>query len=96
MGVGTSTGHILIYDIRSSKPLLIKDHMNETPIKCIEFHKSMNYIYSMDSAVVKIWDKTTVSDVLGDISYLVLLRFQIIILITGEAIYQHRIISGFQ
>lgn len=59
MGVGTSTGHILIYDIRSSKPLLIKDHMNETPIKCIEFHKSMNYIYSMDSAVVKIWDKTT-------------------------------------
>lgn len=61
MGVGTSTGHILLYDIRSSKPVLVKDHMNEIPIKCIEFHKQMNYVYSMDASVVKIWDKNTVS-----------------------------------
>lgn len=61
MGVGTSTGHVLLYDIRSSKPLLIKDHMNETAIKKIDFHKSMDYVYSMDSSVVKIWDKNTVS-----------------------------------
>ncbi|PZC78778.1 hypothetical protein B5X24_HaOG217104 [Helicoverpa armigera] len=59
MGVGTSTGHVLLYDIRSSKPLLVKDHMNEMPIKKLEFHKSMNYVYSMDSTVVKIWDKNT-------------------------------------
>ena len=26
LGVGMSTGQILLYDIRSSKPLLIKDH----------------------------------------------------------------------
>lgn len=61
MGVGTSSGHVLLYDIRSSKPLLVKDHMNEIPIKCIEFHKQMNYVYSMDANVVKIWDKNTVS-----------------------------------
>ncbi|CAG5021926.1 unnamed protein product [Parnassius apollo] len=59
MGVGTSSGHILLYDIRSSKPLLIKDHMNEIPIKNIEFHKQMNYVYSMDSLVLKIWDSNT-------------------------------------
>ncbi|CAH0603169.1 unnamed protein product [Chrysodeixis includens] len=59
IGVGTSTGHVLLYDIRSSKPLLVKDHMNEIPIKVIEFHKQMNYVYSMDSTVVKIWDKNT-------------------------------------
>ncbi|XP_072936537.1 nucleolar protein 10 [Epargyreus clarus] len=59
MGVGTSSGHILLYDIRSSKPLLIKDHMNEIPIKCIEFHKNMNYVYSMDANVVKIWDSNS-------------------------------------
>ncbi|CAH0725782.1 unnamed protein product, partial [Brenthis ino] len=59
MGVGTSSGHVLLYDIRSSKPLLLKDHMNEIPIKCIEFHKQMNYIYSMDANVVKIWDNNT-------------------------------------
>lgn len=60
MGVGTATGHVLLYDVRSSKPLLVKDHMNETPIKALEFHKQMNYVYSMDSSVVKIWDKNTV------------------------------------
>ncbi|KAM3964735.1 nucleolar protein 10-like [Aphomia sociella] len=59
MGVGTSTGHVLLYDIRSSKPLLIKDHLNEIPIKNIEFHKQMDYVYSMDAKVVKIWDKNT-------------------------------------
>ncbi|CAH2104703.1 unnamed protein product [Euphydryas editha] len=59
MGVGTSSGHVLLYDIRSSKPLLIKDHMNEIPIKCIEFHKQMEYVYSMDANVVKIWDINT-------------------------------------
>ncbi|CAG4944861.1 unnamed protein product [Colias eurytheme] len=59
MGVGTSSGHVLLYDIRSSKPLLVKDHMNEIPIKKIEFHKQMNYVYSMDANVVKIWDKNT-------------------------------------
>lgn len=61
MGVGTSTGHVLLYDIRSSKPLLVKDHMNEIPIKFLEFHKQMDYVYSMDSSVVKIWNKNTVS-----------------------------------
>lgn len=60
MGVGTSTGHVLLYDIRSSKPLLVKDHMNELPIKKLEFHKQMNYVYSMDPSVVKIWDKNNV------------------------------------
>lgn len=61
MGVGTSTGHVLLYDLRSSKPLLVKDHMNGLPIKKLEFHESMDYVYSMDSTVVKIWDKNTVS-----------------------------------
>ncbi|XP_049867826.1 nucleolar protein 10 [Pectinophora gossypiella] len=59
MGVGTSTGHILLYDIRSSKPLLVKDHMNEVPIRKLEFHKQMDYVYSMDASVVKIWNKNT-------------------------------------
>ncbi|KAL4706040.1 hypothetical protein ACJJTC_014262 [Scirpophaga incertulas] len=59
MGIGTSTGHVILYDIRSSKPLLVKDHMNEIPIKKLEFHKQMDYVYSMDANVVKIWDKNT-------------------------------------
>ncbi|KYN31596.1 Nucleolar protein 10 [Trachymyrmex septentrionalis] len=57
LGVGTSTGHVLIYDIRSNKPLLVKDHMYGLPIKCIDFHQKMDLVYSMDSSIVKIWKK---------------------------------------
>ncbi|XP_066581841.1 nucleolar protein 10 [Prorops nasuta] len=57
LGVGTITGHILLYDIRTNKPFLVKDHMYGLPIKNIEFHQSMEYVYSMDSSIVKIWEK---------------------------------------
>ncbi|XP_015515653.1 nucleolar protein 10 [Neodiprion lecontei] len=59
LGVGTATGQVLLYDIRSNKPLLVKDHMYGLPIRDIEFHNQMGMIYSMDSSVVKIWDKQT-------------------------------------
>lgn len=64
MGVGTASGHVLIYDIRSSEPLLVKDHLNRIPVKKIDFNKSQNTVYSMDSAMLKIWDETSVSDIL--------------------------------
>ncbi|XP_062591859.1 nucleolar protein 10-like [Saccostrea cucullata] len=59
MAVGTSTGHILLYDIRSSKPLLVKDHQYELPIKSIEFQKSLNLVLSMDTKILKLWDRET-------------------------------------
>ena len=37
LGVGTSTGQVLLYDIRSNKPLLTKDHMYGLPIKKVLF-----------------------------------------------------------
>lgn len=60
LGVGTATGQVLLYDIRSNKPFIVKDHMYELPIKNVEFHKTMDLVYSMDSAIVKIWEKQTV------------------------------------
>ncbi|XP_063918369.1 nucleolar protein 10 [Zophobas morio] len=57
MGVGTATGQVLLYDIRSNKPFYIKDHMYGLPIKDVEFHHQQDLIFSMDSSVVKIWDK---------------------------------------
>ncbi|XP_076683984.1 nucleolar protein 10 lethal (2) 34Fd [Andrena cerasifolii] len=56
-GVGTSTGQVLLYDIRSSKPFLVKDHMYGLPITNIEFHPRMDMVYSMDSSIVKIWER---------------------------------------
>uniref|UniRef100_A0A6M2DIP1 Putative nucleolar protein 10 n=1 Tax=Xenopsylla cheopis TaxID=163159 RepID=A0A6M2DIP1_XENCH len=55
MGVGTASGHVLLYDIRSSQPLLIKDHMNGLPINNVVFHNTTDHVYSMDSSVLKIW-----------------------------------------
>lgn len=37
-GVGTSSGHCLLYDLRSSRPLVVKEHQYGLPIKCIRFH----------------------------------------------------------
>ncbi|ODN02846.1 Nucleolar protein 10 [Orchesella cincta] len=57
LGVGTATGQVMIYDIRSSKPLLVKDHYNSLPIKALEFFPSENMIFSMDEKIVKIWNQ---------------------------------------
>ncbi|CAF4523656.1 unnamed protein product, partial [Rotaria magnacalcarata] len=38
IAVGTSTGQILMFDIRSNKPYFIKDHNYNLPIKRIDFH----------------------------------------------------------
>eukprot|EP00088_Acartia_fossae_P005215 TRINITY_DN1228_c0_g1_i2.p1 TRINITY_DN1228_c0_g1~~TRINITY_DN1228_c0_g1_i2.p1 ORF type:complete len:712 (-),score=222.82 TRINITY_DN1228_c0_g1_i2:67-2202(-) len=61
MGVGTSTGLVLLYDIRSNKPMRTKDHMYGLPIRKVEYHKEYNndLILSMDSQTVKIWERET-------------------------------------
>ncbi|ENN72903.1 hypothetical protein HUJ04_003214 [Dendroctonus ponderosae] len=57
MGVGTATGQILLYDIRSDKPFIVKDHMCDQPIKDLAFHYQQDLIYSLDESVLKIWNK---------------------------------------
>lgn len=62
MGVGTATGQVLLYDIRSSKPLLVKDHMYGLPISSIQFSaggggEGEELVLSMDSKIVKIWSE---------------------------------------
>ena len=57
IGLGLSTGHILLYDIRSDKPLLVKDHQNGLPIKDMLFHPTQNKVLSADQKVVKIWER---------------------------------------
>lgn len=36
-GVGTGTGHALLYDLRSPNPMFVKDHRNELPIHSIRY-----------------------------------------------------------
>lgn len=56
-GVGTSSGHCLLYDLRSSKPLLHKAHQYGLPIVDLQFHDSARKVVSADAKVIKIWDK---------------------------------------
>ena len=51
---------ILLYDLRSSRPLLVKDHNFCLPIKDIEFHRLQNLVLSCDSRILKIWDEHSV------------------------------------
>ncbi|KAK6751893.1 hypothetical protein RB195_003361 [Necator americanus] len=59
LGVGTSNGQVLMYDIRSCKPLIVKDHINGLPIKKIDFvlRENENLVLSMDGRVLKIWNE---------------------------------------
>ncbi|XP_002157010.2 nucleolar protein 10 [Hydra vulgaris] len=59
MAVGTSNGSIMIFDIRSNKPRLVKNHLYELPIKNIVFHGQNNRVLSTDSKILKIWDHET-------------------------------------
>ena len=51
---------ILLYDIRSDKPLLIKDHQYGLPINGLSFQDDTNMVLSTDSKILKIWNRETV------------------------------------
>ncbi|XP_064626455.1 nucleolar protein 10-like [Lineus longissimus] len=58
MAVGTSTGHVALYDIRSPHPVLVKDHMYGLPIKKVAFHQAeRELVISIDKKILKIWDR---------------------------------------
>lgn len=65
--VGTSTGHSLLYDIRSPKPYATKDQGYGLPVKKVMWIEGGNKIagdgmvLSADKKVVKIWDRNEVS-----------------------------------
>lgn len=55
LGVGLSSGHVLLYDIRNSKPYTIKNHQFGLPVTCLDFVQNQNLVLSMDRRVMKIW-----------------------------------------
>ncbi|CAA0838719.1 embryo sac development arrest 7 [Striga hermonthica] len=63
MAVGSSGGKVLIYDMRSSNPMRVKDHMYGSPILNIKWHKTLNSqeskLITADEHIVRIWDPET-------------------------------------
>ena len=62
LGVGTSTGQVLLYDMRSNRPVRVKDHRYGLPIKKVDFHHmSHDLVASMDSRILRLWDRNSVN-----------------------------------
>ncbi|KAJ9153240.1 hypothetical protein P3X46_026704 [Hevea brasiliensis] len=63
MAVGSSTGKVLLYDLRSSQPVRVKDHMYGSPILDIKWHRTLNserdMLITTDNHIVRIWDPET-------------------------------------
>eukprot|EP00003_Mantamonas_plastica_P029512 TRINITY_DN699_c0_g1_i3.p1 TRINITY_DN699_c0_g1~~TRINITY_DN699_c0_g1_i3.p1 ORF type:complete len:423 (-),score=144.80 TRINITY_DN699_c0_g1_i3:85-1353(-) len=57
MAVGTSSGQVLMYDLRSDKPLLIKDHQYNFPIVDIQYLEQTKHVMSADCKSIKIWNQ---------------------------------------
>eukprot|EP00934_Nitzschia_sp_Nitz4_P008061 Nitzschia sp. Nitz4//scaffold55_size114948//8658//11015//NITZ4_003881-RA/size114948-processed-gene-0.58-mRNA-1//-1//CDS//3329554470//8051//frame0 len=55
MAAGTAGGLVALYDVRSSKPLHIKEHKHGMPIHTLKFHSGSGCILSSDEKLVKIW-----------------------------------------
>ncbi|XP_063715789.1 nucleolar protein 10-like isoform X2 [Symsagittifera roscoffensis] len=58
LAVGTSTGQVMLFDIRSNKPTLVKDHHYEFPIHSIQFLTDTDenrLVLSCDKKGVKAW-----------------------------------------
>ncbi|CAI9285291.1 unnamed protein product [Lactuca saligna] len=63
MAVGSSGGKVMIYDLRSSSPIRVKDHMYGSPILNIKWHQTLNSekpkLITTDKHIVRIWDPET-------------------------------------
>eukprot|EP00873_Tetraselmis_striata_P029749 jgi/Tetstr1/450013/TSEL_037060.t1 len=63
VAAGTDNGMVVLYDLRSSRPLQTKDHMYGFPIKDIKFHQGglagggTERVISADKRIVKVWDQ---------------------------------------
>jgi ribosome biogenesis protein ENP2 len=57
-GVGTSHGHCILYDIRSSNALYTKEHQYGVPIVDVCFHNDSGNVISTDKKIMKIWKRS--------------------------------------
>lgn len=66
VAVGTSGGLVALFDLRCQRPLLVKDHMYDSPIMDIKFHsghgdvgQGQQRVISSDRRIIKVWDAST-------------------------------------
>eukprot|EP00429_Kryptoperidinium_foliaceum_P027044 CAMPEP_0176137888 /NCGR_PEP_ID=MMETSP0120_2-20121206/70023_1 /TAXON_ID=160619 /ORGANISM="Kryptoperidinium foliaceum, Strain CCMP 1326" /LENGTH=423 /DNA_ID=CAMNT_0017473779 /DNA_START=57 /DNA_END=1329 /DNA_ORIENTATION=+ len=66
MAAGTAGGLVALYDVRSSKPLHIKEHKHGVPIHTIKFHPGSGCVLSSsDEKLVKVWKYKSTGDLVN-------------------------------
>ncbi|KAK4049478.1 Small ribosomal subunit biogenesis [Microbotryomycetes sp. JL221] len=76
LAVGTSTGHVLLYDLRANREYTTKDQGHGLPIKRVQWIENNvvssgeaeaegGYVASTDERVVKIWGKETATNLVS-------------------------------
>jgi len=55
MAVGTAGGIVTLFDVRSSRPLHIKEHKHGLPIHTVQFHSTSGLVLSSDDKLIKAW-----------------------------------------
>ena len=55
LAAGTGTGCVALYDVRSSKPVYVKEHNHGLPIHTCAFHQASGSVLSSDEKIVKGW-----------------------------------------
>ena len=62
LAIGTSTGHVCLFDLRHRAVELVKTHRNDLSIIDVSYHRDcsgVQRVVSTDAKSVKIWDKLT-------------------------------------
>eukprot|EP01129_Flabellula_baltica_P003639 TRINITY_DN13397_c0_g1_i1.p1 TRINITY_DN13397_c0_g1~~TRINITY_DN13397_c0_g1_i1.p1 ORF type:complete len:654 (+),score=170.15 TRINITY_DN13397_c0_g1_i1:26-1987(+) len=59
VAVGTSTGQVLLYDMRKNDSLQLKDHHYGLPVHKIIFHEYNNTVVSACKKIIKVWNPDT-------------------------------------
>jgi ribosome biogenesis protein ENP2 len=65
MAVGTAGGLVALYDVRSSRPLHIKEHKHGLPVHTVKFHSGSGMVLSADEKLVKVWRYKSSGDTMG-------------------------------
>ena len=65
MAAGTAGGLVALYDIRSSKPLHIKEHKHGTAIHTLRFHTGSGCVVSSDEKLIKFWKYKSTGDLVN-------------------------------
>lgn len=66
IAAGTTGGLVALYDIRSSKPLHVKEHKHGLPIHTLKFHPGSGCLLSSDEKLIKIWKYTSSGDLVNN------------------------------